>query len=655
MMKLLPLDRRVEGSVVDRQGRPISGVTMVVVSLDHTVNSGTGIALHDSLITPAVTAAAGRFVIALPRDSGASLQAIHPRYFGGIDAASDSRVIGPIVLEPAGSITGRVTDAATGRPVARAIVGATPIEDQIGDAGSGQGEAVTDEQGRFTTNGLAPGVYTLFLWEVPRRPSVTARAVEGVRVRIGSDAQADLITIEGRPLHGIVIDRRRDQPVPGAIVECYGPARPEHEILPHLATTDDQGRFTFYVPPGAHYLRIMHAGRFGSRPPGPDDGRLVDVSSRLSDRHLIVPEQGEIELVRLQPSYRRRFIDIPKGAFARPGGPVGDNEVAGAEAEPPRPEIIPEPVGVPRAAEAKERPKAKDAASRRVTGRILDPRGRPLGGVRISVMQEAGDGSVPSVASDRDGVFILTGLPHRPVDVSLERSGYETQFEKLPEDRDRVEWTFRLEPDSWITGQAIPPRDEPIPPGLRGRLTFVELHHRDSEFLADGPMSPGQDLNRVPRGVHRLGETYFRIGEEMIHLRGDRRDGLPQAVKGIKVQARGRVLHFLQATAERAEPGTLVGAYVVHYADGSSERIPLIYGRNLAHWWAAFDPNPTEAKVAWTGLNDMIPPESGNKIRLLDLAWTNPHPEKEITALDMLSAGKDSDPFLMAMTVERGE
>ena len=48
--------------------------------------------------------------------------------------------------------------------------------------------------------------------------------------------------------------------------------------------------------------------------------------------------------------------------------------------------------------------------------------------------------------------------------------------------------------------------------------------------------------------MHKLGETYFRIGEEMIHVQGQTRSDLPQSVKGIRVQARGRVLHFLHAT-----------------------------------------------------------------------------------------------------------
>ena len=57
---------------------------------------------------------------------------------------------------------------------------------------------------------------------------------------------------------------------------------------------------------------------------------------------------------------------------------------------------------------------------------------------------------------------------------------------------------------------------------------------------------------------------------------------------------------------------------------------------------------PTGAKVAWTGAN-----ESAGQIRLFDLAWTNPHPEKEITTLDMLSADKECDPFLVAVTIVR--
>ena len=135
------------------------------------------------------------------------------------------------------------------------------------------------------------------------------------------------------------------------------------------------------------------------------------------------------------------------------------------------------------------------------------------------------------------------------------------------------------------------------------------------------------------------------------------RPDLPQAVKGIAVQARGRVLHFLHSTQGGADvDDKLIGAYVIHYADGSIEQAPIVYGRDITNWWHR-DPGRriTRAKPAWTGLNDMTEQHArpGLQVRLFDMAWTNPHPEKEIASLDVLSAGKECDPFLVAVTVLR--
>ena len=99
----------------------------------------------------------------------------------------------------------------------------------------------------------------------------------------------------------------------------------------------------------------------------------------------------------------------------------------------------------------------------------------------------------------------------------------------------------------------------------------------------------------------------------------------------------------------------MIGAYLVHYTDGSYERIPIVYGRNIVNWWSfrAGTEEPSDAQVAWTGSSDTTDLNPGIKIRLFDLTWTNPHPEKEVTALDVLSAGTDCDPFLVAVTLER--
>jgi hypothetical protein len=185
-------------------------------------------------------------------------------------------------------------------------------------------------------------------------------------------------------------------------------------------------------------------------------------------------------------------------------------------------------------------------------------------------------------------------------------------------------------------------------------LTFVDLDRRGNDFLADGPDGNGNDLDRLPRGIHKLGDVYFHIGEKMIHVQGGMRLDLPRSIKGIPVQARADRVHFLHATQAGRDPGTLIGAYVFRYTDGTSEQVPLVYGRNIANWRSfPRTDDPTEAQAGWTGFNDVVDRHPRLKIRLFAITWTNPHPEKEITALDVLSSGKDCDPFLAAVTLSR--
>jgi hypothetical protein len=544
------------------------------------------------------------------------------------------------MLEPAGGIAGTVTDAATGKPVAGARVGAQLLEHRLRILG-GYGDTVTDDRGHFLVGGLEPGVYNLLFTAPPGRERVTARAVEGLRVRPGADTSADLVAIESRPLHGVVVDRESGQPVVGAQVGCYGPARPHTGPAVMGKKTDDQGRFTFQVPPGEQYVYLMDGSQTG----------------RLSRRTVVVPEQGEIEPLRLLRASQGGLMPMPQEVIF---------QKAALPAQPPARAIMKEALKIEAKAVTKDLNRARPPAeakveepapiARSVTGRVRGPDGRPLVGVSVYVTP-IGPGAerFDSAATDREGTFVLAGIPRRPIRINLSLAGYQGQTESLPEDRDQVEFTFRLEPDQRAIGQPGPSFDEPIPPGLRDRLTFVDLARHGNDFLSEGPGYLGNDLNRLPIGLHRLGETYFRIGEKMIHLRGGIHPDLAQAVKGIEVKARGRVLHFLHATEGRSAPGTLIGAYVAHYADGTSERIPIVYGRSLVDWltFPRSTEEPTEAKVAWTGSTDSTDRNPGFKVRLFDMTWTNPHPEKEIAAIDVISAAKECDPFLVALTLER--
>ena len=106
VMKLLPLDHRVEGSVVDQPGQPISGVEIEVASLPHPIDGHihVGVERPGPLLAPAVTDQAGRFAMKLPRRRR---PVSRPRIRGISARASapqaDARTLDPLVLEPAGA------------------------------------------------------------------------------------------------------------------------------------------------------------------------------------------------------------------------------------------------------------------------------------------------------------------------------------------------------------------------------------------------------------------------------------------------------------------------------------------------------------------------------------------------------------------------
>jgi RNA polymerase sigma factor (sigma-70 family) len=647
VMKLLPWSHRVSGSVVDRDRKPVPEVEIEVKGLSHPTKRSVILApsLVAALFPRTVADRAGHFVLTLPEGADVSLSVRHRRYLGEGMVKADVQTLEPMILEPAGGIAGTVTDAATGKPVPGATVGAQLIEWRKRILGGGWGDATTDDQGRFVIIGLEPGVYNVLPIRARGRDQGTARAIEGVRVRAGAETPADLKLIDGRPLRGVVIDQVDDRPVAGAMVGCYGPARPQSGAAVQNQITDEQGSFTFFLPPGEQNVYLM-------------DGKLV---GRLTSQTVILPEQGELEPVRLLGASRPTTSDnatlYMKKAVIRPNVPDKVNDHQKVEVKLQDFTKAAMRPGQPTLAKAEEKATMPDPKPRTVTGHVRDLQGRPLPGVSVYVSHEPGAETIDSAVTDRDGLFVLAELPRRPLQINLNRPRLKVQTEDLPADHDVVEWVYGSETMAHKTRVAAPQGDEPVPPELRPRLTLVDLTPRANDLLADGPGGEGNDLNRLPRGVHKMGDAYFRIGERMVHVQSNRLMGpeLPRAVKGIKVQARGHRLQILHATQWAVDPGTVIGAYLIHYADGSSERIPIVYGRNLVNWWIfpSRKDEPTGARVVWTGSSNSTDLNPGIKIRLFATTWTNPHPEKEVATLDMLSAGTECDPFLVAVTVER--
>src|SRR5262249_47747704 len=183
-----------EGTTVDARRKPIRGVQIRAVQFNHDANGFATDDRHgheDAALGSAITDEVGHYRLTLPQDTTVHFAAYHPRYVGpGFACKPDDRTIPPVTLEDAGRITGTVVDATTGKPVAGARIGAQRIEQTARILGFNFGDTLSDARGHFVVGGLAPGVYNL-LFGSPKGRRLTARAVEGVRVKAGEDARAD--------------------------------------------------------------------------------------------------------------------------------------------------------------------------------------------------------------------------------------------------------------------------------------------------------------------------------------------------------------------------------------------------------------------------------------------------------------------------------
>jgi hypothetical protein len=305
---------------------------------------------------------------------------------------------------------------------------------------------------------------------------------------------------------------------------------------------------------------------------------------------------------------------------------------------------------------------------RTVTGRVSDAKGNWVAGIRIAV--DPGPGApAPAVVpnpsatatavTDQEGRFELAGIPHRKFSITLGRPGEPIQKLPLPAEGDEFMLIYHPQPDERARDSAARVEDEPIPQQLREHWAFVDLTPYGNNFLSDGPGNPSDsnNLDRLPRGVHKLGDAYFRIDEKLVQVKGQIHPNWPESITGIKVAGNAKRLHILHACQQQAGAGTELGHYVIHYADGTREKVPIVYGKNLVDWWhfGTQHNDPSDARIAWKGSNEMIEGrrEAGLEVHLFALAWTNPHPDKEISTIDVVSSVSHCDPFLIAVTLDR--
>jgi hypothetical protein len=192
---------------------------------------------------------------------------------------------------------------------------------------------------------------------------------------------------------------------------------------------------------------------------------------------------------------------------------------------------------------------------------------------------------------------------------------------------------------------------------MTSNAKFVDLSHAYNTSLDEEiHHKPGNDLKTVPHGIREFAGILFN-SKGIIQLSGSiskEKTGVdyPAEVKGIIVNQMGEKLHFLQGSSWHAQEGVKIGEYCLHYANGTTAIIPLVYQVNMVDWWfLPGDKLPDAVEVAWKGDNERTR-NLGYSIQFYKYTWANPLPSIEIKELDFISDGEESAPFLMAVTIE---
>jgi hypothetical protein len=214
-----------------------------------------------------------------------------------------------------------------------------------------------------------------------------------------------------------------------------------------------------------------------------------------------------------------------------------------------------------------------------------------------------------------------------------------------------------------------------LPKADDAKFSFVDLRSHANQKLDDSLAKEGNSFAQLKRNEQELEGVTFKIADAYIQLGSKvmqpvERKTKPDKVEGIKVDSTFSKLHILHATeygTGNATPAggmdggplyiaddTKIAEYMLHYADGTTETIPVVYGKDVRDWWFnEKSKGVSRGKVAWKSVNGLTKAMNW-QIRLYATAWKNPHPEKKVSSIDYSKAGDSpAAPFCIAITMEK--
>lgn len=189
---------------------------------------------------------------------------------------------------------------------------------------------------------------------------------------------------------------------------------------------------------------------------------------------------------------------------------------------------------------------------------------------------------------------------------------------------------------------------------VEGQVVQIDLTSKINHKFDDQPGevddSLGHMFARLPHeSLVELAGVKFKFADGLIESEIKSVEDESEPVLDVPIGLRVNKLHFLHNTKNRITSKDEIARYVVHYADGSSESIPIVKGVNIAHWNdIKATTRTTDASLAWLGATP-----TGDCIGLCIYSWINPHPKKTVANIDFVGIGKsDAAPFCVAISAE---
>jgi beta-galactosidase len=197
---------------------------------------------------------------------------------------------------------------------------------------------------------------------------------------------------------------------------------------------------------------------------------------------------------------------------------------------------------------------------------------------------------------------------------------------------------------------------------------FLDMDHNWPDKQADLSLMPlgNQTFAGVDYQVYDYATALFPHAVTLEGVVKEPAGGteLAQAVRGMEVGKKADALFMLHTLlpgenwrprrrkgAQREELPPVVFRYVVKYADGKSQTVPVRLKHHVDAWLTRTPDNLPDARLAWTGKAPR-----GRKSAVWQMVWSNPRPDVAIESVD-LEYGPDGaqwgSPVLFAITVAR--